>query len=48
MKTIAVHTIYIIWQKALRYPSHDQLTYVDVYYDGDLILSVSQIFDYDS
>jgi hypothetical protein len=47
-RTLVVHTTYTFWHKALRHPSYNLMKYVNVYSDGDLILSKPKNFDCDS
>jgi hypothetical protein len=47
-KTLEVHTTYIFWYKALGYLRRDLNTDVNVFSDGDLILSKPKDFDCDS
>jgi hypothetical protein len=47
-RTLEAHMTYTFWHKALRYPSHDLMRFVNVFSDGDLILSKPKAFDCDS
>jgi hypothetical protein len=47
-RTLEAHTTYTFWHKALRYSSPDLMNYVNVFSDGDLILSKPYNFDCDS
>jgi hypothetical protein len=46
--SLEAYTTYIFWHKALGHPSHDLMKYVNVFSDGDLILSKPKNFDCDS
>jgi hypothetical protein len=46
-KTREVHIIYTIRYKACGHPNHDLIKYIDVFSDGDLILSKSMDIDCD-
>jgi hypothetical protein len=47
-RTLETPRTYIFWHKALGYPSHDLMRYINVLPDGDLIPSKSKNFDCDS
>jgi hypothetical protein len=47
-RTLEAHTIFTFWYKALGYSSHDLMKYVNVFSDGDCILSKPKNFDCDS
>jgi hypothetical protein len=47
-KALEVHTIYTLWQQALRLPSHDLMKYVNIVSNGDLIPSKLTNFDCNS
>jgi hypothetical protein len=47
-RTLEAHMIYIFWHKALRYPSHALMKYINVFSDGDLIPSKLKNFDFDA
>jgi hypothetical protein len=46
-RTLEAHTTYTFWHKALGYPSHDLMKYVNVFCDDDLIPSKPKNFDCD-
>jgi hypothetical protein len=47
-RTLKAYTTYSFWHKALGQPSHDLIKYINVFSDGDLILSKLKNFDCDS
>jgi hypothetical protein len=46
--TLKAYSTYTFWYKALGYPSHDLMKYVNMFSDGDLIPSKPKNFDCDS
>jgi hypothetical protein len=47
-RTLKAHIIYTFWHKTLRYPYLDLIKYINVFSNGDLILSKPKDFDCDS